>query len=203
MKIGALALVLVYGCSNEHVAGDPCEIVTGEGAPEVEILVRDIDGDVRVAEDMTPVDLMLPPQGGKVMLVAPRVRNMSGCSMRVTTSLRDECSGRIIGLEARPLRFVPGTDGWAEPIDPHLVSNWSNVPTCPSAAADRNIAGEPYTLTVTVEDDEGRSATASRTIIPTCAEPENLDRCSCECSANYRLGEACVIDEAPPAGGCS
>lgn len=173
-------------------------------APEVEMIVRDADGSSRAASDMDPVDLILPPQGGKVMLVAPRVRNMDTCTLTVTASLRDDCTNRILGIEARPLRFELGADGWAVPVNPHLVSNWANVAACPSAAAERDIEGEPYTLELTVEDGQGRVATVSRRVVPTCAEAEHLERCLCECDGNYRLGETCAPDDdGGGSGGCS
>ena len=203
----AWALIVFAACGGDDgvtteasctdFAGDPNEL------PQVEMIARGADGSSHVAQDMDAVDLILPPQGGKVFLVAPRVRNMSTCSLRVTATLRDECTNRIIGLEARPLRLTPAADGWAEPVNPQLASSWSNVPACPSAAAVRDIEGEPYMLTLTVEDGEGRSASVSRRIVPTCAEADNLERCLCECDANYRLGEACAPDDDSGVfGGC-
>jgi hypothetical protein len=200
-RMRALVLIIVGACAGEDGVAEPVPSCTDgivgdlDAPPEVEILVRDADGNARLAEDMEPIDLILPPQGGKVLLVAPRVRNMDACSMRVTATLRDECTNRILGLEARPLRFAPTDDGWAVPVNPQLVSNWSNVPACPSAAAVRDIEGEPYLLTITVEDSDGRTASASRRVVPTCAEAEHLERCLCECDGSYRLGEICTPDD--------
>jgi hypothetical protein len=200
MTSSRVMFFVLAACGTDDAELEPMPTCAGfevapDGPPELEIMVRDVEGNTRVASDMEPVDLMLPPQGGKVMLVAPRVRNMNACSLWVTASLRDNCSGRILGLEARPLRFAPTADGWAEPINPDLVSNWSNVPACPTAAAERDVEGEPYELTITVEDANGISVSASRRIVPTCAEAENLERCLCECDANYRLGETCAPDD--------
>jgi hypothetical protein len=197
----ALILILASACGGDDGSSEPiasCEdgfVGDADAAPEVEILVRDVGGGARVAEDLEPVDLILPPQGGKVLLVAPRVRNMDACSLRVTATLRDECTNRILGIEARPLKLAASGDGWAVPVNPQLVSNWSNVPACPTAAAVRDVEGEPYLLTITVEDAQGRTASTSQRIVPTCAEPENLERCLCECDASYRLGEVCAPDD--------
>lgn len=194
----SLILIVVVGCSGEtEMETSPTcdEGIVGDlsATPEVEIVVRDASGNTRLAEDMMPVDLIVPPQGGKVFLVAPRVRNMDTCSLRVTATLRDECTNRILALEARPLRFAADADGWASPVNPHLISSWSNVPACPTAAAVRDVEGEPYVLTITVEDDQGRGASVSRHVVPTCAEGD--ERCLCECDASYRLGETCAPDD--------
>ena len=201
ISMRALVLIAASACSGSEEGIEPEPSCTDgfvgsfDAAPEIELIVRDVDGSSRIAADMDSIDLIVPPQGGKVMLVAPRVRNMDTCSLRVTATLRDECTNRILGLEARPLRFEPASDGWAVPVNPQLVSNWSNVPACPTAAAVRDVEGEPYLLTLTVEDGEGRTASVSRRIVPTCSEPENFERCLCECDANYRLGEVCDADD--------
>ena len=193
----SLILIVASACSAEIMETAPicADDVVGDlsAAPEVEIVVRDAAGNVQLAEDMMSVDLIVPPQGGKVFLVAPRVRNMFTCSLRVTATLRDECTNRILALEARPLRFAPAGDGWASPVNPSLISSWSNVPACPTAAAVRDVEGEPYLLTITVEDSRGRSASVSRRVVPTC--PDGDERCLCECDASYRLGETCAPDD--------
>ena len=197
-RMRALLLIVAASCSADNEPPDSPSCVESfvgdpDALPEVEMIVRDATGSARVATDMDPVDLIVPPQGGKVLLVAPRVRNMDTCSVRVTATLRDECTNRVLGLEARPLRFAASDDGWAAPVNPQLLSNWSNVPACPTAAATRDVEGEPYSLTITVEDSDGRTATVSRRIVPTCGE--DLERCLCECDGSYKLGETCAPDD--------
>ena len=126
------------------------------------------------------------------MIVGVRVRNMDGCPLTIASSLRDLCDDSIVALERRPVTLTPGDDGWLAPLQPEELSNYSNLPACPRSNLQRNIYGEPYQLTLRVEDKDGRTAETSLTITPVCGEPEIRDRCECECAQTYSLGQACT-----------
>lgn len=150
------------------------------------------------------VPLIQAPQGGKVLFVGARARNIDGCPVRISASLRDECNNGLLALEQRDVTMKLAADGWLEPEDPAQISNYSNLPACPRAAAARNIQGEPYLLKVRLEDRAGRTAESVLKVTPTCAQPELLDQCVCECDAKYILGDSCgaPYDAGVPAGTC-
>jgi len=150
------------------------------------------------------VSLILPPQGGKVFLVGVRARNLDVCNVRLASAIRDHCTGRIVGRDGRPIFMVKGADGWAVPRQPHELSDYANVPACPSFGTERDVDGEPYDLELSLIDGRGREILINSTVVPVCAEPGVAGQCECECDKDYRLGAACEPDALPkpPAGTC-
>lgn len=167
--------------------------------PELVIVHKTLTGTIAVTLANGPVPLIEPPQGGRVMFFAARARNMNGCPIKLTSALRDQCTGRVLGLEARDVVLKPNAEGWLEPEYPEELANYSNLAACPKANADRNINDEPYRLELRLEDSAGRIAEASLdNIRPYCAEPANEAECRCICRGDYVLGEC---PEPPPDAG--
>lgn len=185
-----------------------CFFGTRGAEPEMELLLRTVDGGVDVLDEGDDVPLILPPQGGKVILVGFRARNVDLCDLATRASVHDSCTategnaGRVVGLEGRPIRLIPGDDGWAYPEKPETLTNWANVPMCPNNAFTRDLDGQPYMLRLRmIELGTGRATTIERTIVPVCAEPEALAECECTCDADYFLGADCAADGGPGADG--
>lgn len=169
--------------------GLTCVIGSLTAAPEVQLVHRTVQGTIETTS--TAVPLIQPPQGGKVLLVGVRARNLDGCPLQLTATLRDGCNNKILALERRPVILEPQADGWALPKDPINLDNFSNLPACPRPDNDRRINDEPYLLKVTVSDKMGRTAEASLPIVPYCgAEPEFAHLCECECRSRFDR-EAC------------
>jgi hypothetical protein len=167
--------------------------------PQIEVVYRDVDNTMQPLSEGGEVPLILPPQGGKVMVVGVRARNLDGCPLEIATSIRDTCSNAIVALERRPITLEPTADGWLEPLAPADLTNYSNLPACPRANLDRDVHGQPYVLTIRVTDKENRTAETMLEIVPTCAEPQFMDQCLCECRSDYSLGDECT-GERPDAG---
>lgn len=165
--------------------GDP------SAAPRIEPVYRDVAATMQPLSEGGQVPLILPPQGGKVMFIGVRAQNLDGCPLTLSAALRDPSTGAVIALERRPVQLEPGDDGWLSPLQPMELSNYSNLPACPRANIERDIHGQPYELLIQVEDKDGRTAETSLNVIPTCAEPEFMERCLCECRLDYRLGDDC------------
>jgi hypothetical protein len=163
--------------------GDPSQPI------EMTIVDRKVDGTLEITQDRVP--LILPPQGGKVIFVGVRAKNLDGCPIMITASLRDICDQSIIGLDRRPILLEPAGDGWGEPKQPTEIVNYSNLPACPATSASRNVQGEPYTLTVQIEDKNGRTAEKSLMVTPFCAEVQIHNECICECAKGAVLGAMC------------
>jgi hypothetical protein len=175
-------------------AGPSCVVGDPSRPIEFEVVFRNAQGEMVPLADGGEVPLLLAPQGGRVMFVGVRARNLDGCPVEITTSLRDVCNDEVVSLEQRPVRLAPTGDGWLAPFQPAELDNYSNLPACPAAALVRDIADQPYQLSIRLFDKLGREVRKTLRVVPTCGEPDQLQQCRCECSADYRLGEACRLD---------
>lgn len=169
--------------------------------PELVIVHRPPDGGVELTELVVP--LLEPPQGGRILFVGPRVRNMDGCPLIITASLRDQCTDRLIATETKDV-VLEEVDGWLVPKSPIELHNFSNLPACPSSSAERNINDEPYLLRIRAEDRAHRKAEAAVTVIPVCAEPAQAELCRCQCIRHFRTDAMCppAVDSGSPPGSC-
>ncbi|MBI4820986.1 MAG: hypothetical protein HY791_32275 [Deltaproteobacteria bacterium] len=157
---------------------------------EAHIVHRNEDAQLELTEQNGEIPLIQPPQGGKVLFVGVRAKNLDGCGVRISASLRDPCSGLLVSLERRPVDLALSADGFGEPARPETIDNFSNLPACPRAGTDRDLFGQTYLLRVTIEDRDGRKAEASLAVVPRCADPTR-ELCECECRSDYVLGESC------------
>ncbi len=188
-----VAVAAGAACSDD--APTTCPI--GDRSLAVEIVAVHWSGtgtsaDVADLADGGAVDLVRPIQGGKVVYVGVRARNVDGCNLQLTAALRDPATMQVIALEQRPVRLVAGGDGWghAESAFDHLA----NLPACPSAAATQDLDGASWRLELRLDEVGGRTATTTLTVAPRCPDSDQLDECRCECDSDYELGSACPTD---------
>lgn len=186
----ALATAVGAGCSDD--APTTCPI--GDRARPIEIVAVHwpAGGAVEDLADGGAVDLVRPIQGGKVVYVGVRARNVDGCNVQLTAALRDLATQQVIALEQRPVRLVDGGDGWgrAESTFDHLA----NVPACPNAAAARDVDGAIWALELRLDEAGGRTATTTLVVAPRCGLVDEAEECRCECDSDYELGAACPSD---------
>jgi hypothetical protein len=201
--LAALALVS-SSCSTEPgsdtaaatrcVAGDP-------SAPlELEVLHRGSDGELADTEEMSRVPLFPAIQGGMMLLVGVRVRNLRGCTVQLGAALVDSETEAVVSLERRPVTLIEGQDGWLTPARPEALSNFSSLPACPRANLTRQLNDEKYELRVSVEDESGKTAERSLLVVPACEDQSSMNTCRCLCAANYVLGQKCEPFEVAAAG---
>lgn len=184
-------LALLAACPSPN---DGCFVGDPSAPPELVIIHQTLDGTYAETAPGGAIPLILAPQGGRVLFVGAKAKNLDGCPVRLLASLRDPCSNSLLALEQRDVMMKATADGWLEPEDPAQISNYSNLPACPRAALERNVDGTEYRLRVELEDRAGRKAEAFVNVIPACNQPGLVDQCLCECSATYVLGEACTGD---------
>src|SRR5688572_190676 len=186
-RLVLVSLLFVYGCPKDTscFVGDPA------AQPEIEAVFRDVDGEMKPLLAGGNIPLILPPQGGKVMFVGVRAKNVDGCPVDINTSIRDTCSNAIIALERRPVTLTEDGTGWLEPLQKSELTNYSNLPACPRANLERDVHEQPYLLNVRVTDKDGRTAEKQIEVVPFCGEPDQMDRCICECRSDYTLGQEC------------
>ena len=191
----AVALVLIAACGGDDGPA-PVSCPIGDRSQPIELVpvawAGTLDPPVDLA-DGAVVPLRRPLQGGKVIFVGVRARNVDGCAARLTGALRDAQNGEVVALEARPTRLVARADGWGVPEEPFLAS-LANVAACPNADADRDLDGNPWRLELRLDEDGGRSATVTVTIVPRCLQLDEQDECACECDSDFVIGGACPVD---------
>jgi len=136
------------------------------------------------------VPMILPPQGGKVVLIGVQATNLHACGATLTGVLRDPLSDRI-RLEGRTINLEPTGDGWGGSVDGDM-STFANIPVCPNQWAASEIDGAMFELTVTITDRDGRTATETKNVTPFCSEPEFEAECTCQCQVDYMLGQECL-----------
>jgi hypothetical protein len=172
-----------------------CFVGDMTAAPELELVYRTTDGMAAPLADGGEVPLLFAPQGGFVLFVGARARNIDGCTLSASSALVDPATSAVLTFERRPVTLAPTADGWLEPSHPDQLSNYSNLPACPLAGLTQAIDGVSYELQLQVLDGMNRMAQKTVTVTPTCAEPVHASQCQCQCAAGYVLGSACP----PPA----
>ncbi len=170
-------------CGPPPPSGLPLEVVPCEYLTSMR-MVDLMDGD--------PVSLEFPPQGGHVLFIGARARNLDDSVATLRARLRSVADNSIFAEEARTVTFDPSPDDPALKIpDLRTYSNVSNVPVCPSYSAV-DLYDHPFTLEVIItESRTGREGSATRTVKPSCKQTDAaaLRACKCECEANYVLGK--------------
>ena len=200
VRIGLL-LAALAGCGGGESGSDahetkPCPIGDMSAPAELQIVHLDAQNTVINTQPMQIVPLMQPPQGGWIVLLGARARNIDGCRLTLTTALIDACNDQIVQIDRRPTLLVKGSDGWGV----SSATTFGNLPVCPQLTASRDQHDVPYIMQVVVEDDDGRKATAQLTLVPAC--PANTPLCTCQCGRDYVIGSECGAGPFDPHGTC-
>lgn len=156
---------------------------------EMKLITRGADPSATELTEGGMVPMILPPQGGRVILVGVSATNLDACGADLKGVLRDGTTSQI-RVDQRTINLKPGDDGWGGSV-PSDISTFANVPTCPNQWASTDIFGHSFELVVTLTDRAGNKATETRMVVPFCAEPENAMECACECQKGYVLGQHC------------
>jgi hypothetical protein len=169
----AFRVSFALGCSSPHpdaAPRGPCPLGDATVAPEIAVVARTPDGALARVADGGALPLIEPPQGGQVVFVGVRAKNVDACGLLVTAALRDPASGLVLGVDARPVDLAPAEDGWGETAAPGDIGTFANVPVCPNPNAPHTLDAQPALLDVRVRDRNGRVADATLPVVPTCAE---------------------------------
>lgn len=192
--LALLPSLLLLSCTSDDGPPDAavtCFVGDPGAPPEMQLVHHTASGQPLAFTDNGTVPLILPPQGGKVMLVGVRAKNLDGCPLTIATALIDPCTQAVVALERRPVLMEEQADGWLAPLQPAEISNYSNLPACPRANLTRDVHGQAYELVVSIEDKAKRKVERRVMITPTCNQPEFQEQCECECSQGYTLGGTC------------
>jgi hypothetical protein len=205
LRFAALAVLcpLLTACPGPRTCTSPVD-VWGDAslAPELAILVRNLDGTfAELTGDGMPIDLTFPIQGGHVLFVGARIKNLGACSDALSATLRDPMTQQILAFENRSVDFPLAASGGGTP-ELTDVSSLANVPACPDTAA-RDVVDTDWVLEVAVTDKQKRVARSSKTVRPRCSQPDPAARamCECECRGDYFLGKCGRMDAGITDGG--
>jgi hypothetical protein len=189
--VGAVVIAACGGGPPAPAPKSGCFTGDATAAPVITLVYQTPAGALMPVEDGSAAPLVVPPQGGEVLVVGVRALNLDGCPLTISSSLVVPGSGVIASFERRPVTLQPASDGWLEPKDPTGLANFANLPACPIVGLGQMIDGESFRLDVEVEDLAGRQASASATVVPTCDTAADPAGCACLCAADYVLGSAC------------
>ena len=184
----------------------------GEDAPEgndptdalvvVPAAFTEENAPMRLLRTGDAIDLVRPPQGGHVVLLAAQVRNMSTHAATLRVRMRRPETGFIVAEEKRTVAMVPvpGEHATMQP-DLRSRSQVSHVPLCPDYDSV-DIGEQPLDVEIQVTalyTDPPRVGSARLLLVPTCRQTTEgeLALCRCECEANYTLGKCITDAEAP------
>lgn len=171
-----LLAVLLAGCPSDDDS-DACDV---SASTEMMLVYANQLGVTADFADGALLPLIAAPQGGHILLVAPAIRVAGSCRVQINAALRDPASGRVIGLEERPIMLDADDDGWARPPAAAGLSDLANVAVCPTSAVTTPLYDEPYQLELQILDKEGQPV-CERTamVVPTCDD----EYCRSDCGA--------------------
>jgi len=191
--LGCTGLAALAACHGGGEASPPpsgCFSGDATAAPLLALVRQAADGGLAPVTDGDMVPLVVPPQGGEVLLIGVRALNIDGCPLTMSTSLVLS-TGVVAAFERRPVNLRLAEDGWLQPASPSGLANFANLPACPIAGLGQSIDGVSSQLVVDVEDRAGRRGHAAATILPTCEGDATSGHCRCLCAAGYVLGDVC------------
>jgi hypothetical protein len=201
--VRSLVLLFLLGaCSSDrpppdHDAGEGCAIpFAGDRSKPIEMTLTVLGPDAksRPLAGGDKVPLIFPPQGGRVIFVGVKARNLDPCEARISGVLRDK-STQQIRIDARTATLEPTPDGWVTSTDANIAS-FANVPVCPNQWASTDAFDNVFEMSVTLTDRSGRTLNQKIDVTPECAEPAMRAECLCICKWGYKLGEDCSAADA-------
>lgn len=174
-------------------AGQPtCDLpYLGDQAadPQLELIYYGADEMDHPLEDGGVVDLILPPQGGRVLFIGVRATNVDPCEAVLTGAMRDTDTQQV-RFDTRTINLVADGDGWGKSATGDIAS-YANVPACHNTWTPKDIFGSDFQLEVVLKDRAGKEVQKTISARPSCAEPENEAECLCICQGGYVLGQEC------------
>jgi hypothetical protein len=200
----AVSATLGGGCPDDDGTGGegplPCDagFLGDESAdPVLEAFFWGEDDADHAVTEGAVLDLIEPPQGGKVAFIGVRARNVFACRALLSGTLRDPTNNQV-RFDTRTVNLDPEADGQGR-VAVGDLSLYANVPICQNSWSDQTVYDGDYSLEVKLTDEQGRVAEATYPVRLRCTEksqaresgPEVLEECLCICREDYMLGDTC------------
>jgi hypothetical protein len=202
--IAIAATAIAIGCGGEHDAASAPAALTDASSPDAgertgddELVVfpaqfTEERMPMRMLAEGDPVDLWNAPQGGHVVLVGAKVKNLKSDTVKILARFRRLDNGFILAEDGRTVKMVPVPDepGFMQP-DLRSASQVSNVPLCPSYDGT-GIVDEMFEAEVRITalyTDPVQSGEAKMRVVARCSTPDDEVFCRCDCGPDYFLGK--------------
>ena len=187
--VAAALLLSTAACGGDDTPEtdpDACAVV-GSTEADIELSFTKFDDSDMLVDlaDGDSVSLVEPPQDGRVFFVGVKMRNLSPCEVQTTTTLTDP-SGASGPLDTRFPDFAVEGDTITSLPD---LKSVAHINCCPNLWADVDLHSSELTLNVELTDRDGRTASASIKVRPTCAVDDAF--CACSCAADYETPAMC------------
>ena len=176
------------GCKLEYVGDANADI-------EMQIVTLDPSYAAQPFMDGGSASILVPPQGGRVIFLGVKAKNLDPCGVKLAGAIRDP-STMAPQLDTRTINLDPTADGWGQ-SDPTDISSFSNVPVCGNGWASTDIYDQTFKMLVSVTDRAGKKASVTYDVVPKCDEVK-IDNgqdvqkdCLCICKQGYVTGQTC------------
>jgi hypothetical protein len=202
----ALIAVASVGCAPHGAAntnggdgGPACAPYFGDPSAPAQIeltALKDYKDEVPLA-DGDDLSILFPPQGGRVIFVGIRAKNVDGCELELSGDLRDTQNNRssvdtrIVDLQGDGGGF--GASGVIADGGSAVIANYANITVCPNEWASTDLFDQTFTLEVSIQDRRGKTASKSIRVVPRCVA-SGPPTCACICAHGYVLGQSCLAD---------
>jgi hypothetical protein len=171
------------GCKLPYVGDPNAEMI-------MDVVALGPNGKMKSIGEGSDVTLIFPDQGGRVVFVGVRARNLNPCGVRIAGALRDP-SSKQVRLDNRTVNLQIAPDGYGQ-SDIGDKFSFANIPVCPNQWSDQDLMDAPYELTISLTDQDDRRVTKVFQVTPRCDEPGQVGGCHCQCDADYFLGMMCA-----------
>ncbi|MBL9022948.1 MAG: hypothetical protein JNL21_12170 [Myxococcales bacterium] len=159
-------------------------------SPELELFYYGADQMDHPLTEGGGIDIIEPPQGGRVLFVGVRATNVDPCGVTLTGALRDPAT-TLVRFDTRNFNLKDDGAGYGRSAEGDIAS-YANIPVCHNTWLETDIYGSTFSLEVTLKDKRGLESMKTISVVPACAEPGDKQvQCECICKGGYTLGEAC------------
>lgn len=210
LLLAAFTLCLA-GCPNGPPAPPSDAGVDGDAAPackleyigdkeadiELEVITLDPKYKAQPFVEGGDASILIPPQGGRVIFIGVRAKNLDPCGVLLKGAVRD-LSTMQLRLDTRNVNLDLTDDGWGE-SDETDISTFSNIPVCSNSWASSDIYDQTFQLIVSVKDKGGKKLEKTFNVVPRCDEMIILDgidihkECLCTCKLGYTTDVMCDV----------
>ncbi len=171
------------GCKLAYVGDENADMV-------LEVVTLDPDYKAQPFADGGDASILMPPQGGRVIFVGVRAKNLDPCAVKLAGAVRDPANMNT-RLDTRTINLDLAADGWGE-SDETDISSFSNVPVCSNTWASTDVFDQTFKLIVSVTDRKGKKGSATLDVVPRCDEEGQTAECLCICKLGYVTGQSCA-----------
>lgn len=179
----------VSSCTLEYIGDEAAEI-------EMELITLSPDYTEKALAAGGDTSILIPPQGGRVIFVGVRAKNLDPCGVSVNGALRDPATMAVSPVDGRYLNLDATEDGWGA-SDQSDISTYANIAVCANHWASTDVFDQTFRLELSLTDRSGKKAKASIDVVPRCDETKIQDgvdlqkECLCLCKQGYMTGEDC------------